>query len=158
MAGMPDKIAHALAEKFAAFRDRENQLLDELVRYKAVLDVVPCPMVLTDTTGKLVYANESYRRMLGVTLDEVADVGWHDSVMPDDLERITRLWDESVAAKLHQFEDWITYKKVGRVFWRARRLPDGSYAAAIFHPACAFFAFTGTDCPLEGCTNKPGIA
>lgn len=116
-------------------------------------------MVLTSDDGKLIYANKSYCEVVGSTLEEVVENGWHSVISPGDLQRTVALWLKGVEAKTEQFEGWSKYTKAGWLFWRAQRLADDSYAVAVFHPDCAFFtATTAKRCLLPPCGPPPDVA
>ena len=138
---MPQKLAHALAERFAAFRTREDEISAELRTYKAMLDVVPCPMALMTRDGLAEYVNPAYCQMLGVTLEQIVADGWHNVVAEEDRERTVGIWKEVVDNNIANYAAWsILRTPAGSItaYWRSTLLPNGSFAIAIFHPQCAF--------------------
>jgi PAS domain S-box-containing protein len=158
---MADELAHMLAEKFVAFRSREAKSAKELLTYKQVLDVAPCPMALIGKEGATEYVNFSFCTMLGVTSTRVLSDGWLCVVAQDDLERTRALWGAAVAGGLKDIEAWSHLKTaagVHSVFWRAAQLHTGGYALAIFHPKCAFFKHPSggnpPGCAVPGCTTS----
>ena len=146
-----------LAERFVAFRDREEALKAELRTYKSILDVCPCPMALMTRDGLAEYVNPSYCAMLGVTLEDIVENGWHNVVAPEDLERTAKNWEKVVKNQLHDFASWSLLKTptgVIKAYWRTTLLPDNGYVIVVFHPECAFLRDQGF-CLFSA--NEPGV-
>jgi len=80
----------------SAFR----KLMDEVARQRAELEAVndasPLGLFHADTEGRIVYANEAYRRLLGITPGEtLADV-WPARLHPYDREAALAGWQDAV--------------------------------------------------------------
>ena len=154
---MPMHLAHALAARFSEIREREAIVAAELVAYKELVDLSPCPMALSTKDGVIVYVNRSYREMLGVELEDAVVNGWHTLVAEHDLERVKSIWQNTIASGQEEVISYVVFKtpKFGEmtVYWKARLLPANGYAIAIYHPGCKFLETeTGqtvvTRCPI----------
>lgn len=137
---MPEQVAHMLAERFVAFRDREKSLVAELRTYKAVFDVTPCPMLLATADGLVAYANPSVCVLLNTALPNLAVEGWFSYVADADAPRLKEQWAWIVKDKIPYFSATVTLKADKgplTIVWRATRLPDGGFTVAMLHPDCA---------------------
>lgn len=138
---MPNQLAHALAERFVEIREREQIVAAELTAFKELVDLSPCPMVLSTKDGVIVYVNQSYLDMLGVPLESVVVNGWHNLVADHDRERVVKLWQDAVREGRSEVISTVTFKTPeGELlaYWKARLLPGNGYAIAVYHPGCRF--------------------
>ncbi|MDE2204498.1 MAG: diguanylate cyclase [Burkholderiaceae bacterium] len=92
---LPDASAEIDAVS-TAFR----KLMDEVARQRAELEAVndasPLGLFRADVEGRIVYANEAYRRLLGLTHEEaLADV-WLTRQHPNDREAAMTGWHEAI--------------------------------------------------------------
>jgi PAS domain S-box-containing protein len=137
---VPKQLARQLAERFTELREREAAIAAELNAYQALLDLAPCPMVLTTCEGAVVYVNRAYCEMLSTTLEEAAVNGWLQKVVAEDRERVWTAWQRVVSNKEVRIFDNITFEtKSGplKLFWQAVLLAQNGYAAVLYHPGCA---------------------
>ena len=66
----------------------EQQLYAERERYRTLIEQIDIGIFRSDADHGLVFVNEQYLRMMGVTAAELAGFGWHDRVHPEDRERV----------------------------------------------------------------------
>jgi PAS domain S-box-containing protein len=81
-----------------ALRKSEQELRD-------VIDTIPATVWSTLPNGSNTYVNQHFVEYSGVTAEQTAGSGWKAVIHPDDLERHTGKWMESVASgKPHENE------------------------------------------------------
>jgi PAS domain S-box-containing protein len=151
---MPRQLASALAERFAEIREREEAVSLELVAYKELLDLSPCPMCLSTQDGLIVYVNRSYQEMLGVTLEQVVVNGWHDLIADRDRARVVKIWEDTVREGKSEIVSYVVFKGAqGEItaYWRARLLEGNGYAIAVYHPGCKFLETVSGTKIVEQC-------
>ncbi|ALF89533.1 MULTISPECIES: sensor domain-containing diguanylate cyclase [Ralstonia solanacearum species complex] len=78
-----------------------RKLMDEVVRQRAELEAVndasPLGLFRCDAAGRLVYANEACRRLLGFSHDEAMIDAWLERLHPRDREAVMAGWADAVA-------------------------------------------------------------
>lgn len=92
---LPDASAEIEAVS-GAFR----KLMDEVTRQRAELEAVndasPLGLFRADTEGRIVYANEAYRRLLGLRQEDALAGAWLARQHPKDLEAAVAGWTEAI--------------------------------------------------------------
>jgi PAS domain S-box-containing protein len=71
----------------------EEQLRRSEARFRALADDAPVGMFETDAKGRYVYLNSLARDLVGAEPGAV----WHDSIHPEDRERVRREWSHALA-------------------------------------------------------------
>lgn len=143
MMNKPIQLARALAERFVEIREREQAVVAELTAYRELVDLSPCPMVLSTKDGVIVYVNRSYREMLEVELESVVVNGWHNYVADRDRQRVIDLWQKAVKEGQTEIISTVIFKTPKGelpVYWKARLMEGNGYAIAIYHPGCQFLS------------------
>jgi PAS domain S-box-containing protein len=85
--------------------DAFNKMLDEVESrsraletseklYRAIGESINYGVWVTDAEGRCIYASESFLKLLGMTMAQVADDGWGSVLHPDDLEDTMAAWKE----------------------------------------------------------------
>ncbi len=103
------QLAHNLAAHFITSREQLNTVSAQLKLYKDVSDASPVPMVITDLSGSLVYANPAYLRLLGGCLSDVLGDGWHRYVSKEWIATVSDHWLSEVAKESTHINGRITY-------------------------------------------------
>jgi PAS domain S-box-containing protein len=75
-----------------------NVLIDDLERYKLLVDTFNQATWETDASGQVVKDSPSWRTYTGQTYEEWIGYGWLNAVHPDDREYAERQWKEAVTA------------------------------------------------------------
>ncbi|MBM3534205.1 MAG: PAS domain S-box protein [Alphaproteobacteria bacterium] len=65
-------------------------------RFRALAETVPAGIYRMDSSGLLVFANEVWRRITGLTNEAEAATSWRAAVHPEDAGRIAKAWIEAV--------------------------------------------------------------
>jgi PAS domain S-box-containing protein len=86
------------------------------VRYRALIEVSPQVVWMTDAEGANTYCNQYWYEFSGLTMEQTAGWGWASIVHPDDVAKATEEWRKSVA----RGQDY-------ELEVRFRRASDGEY-------------------------------
>ncbi len=77
-------------------REREHERtrmeLESLRRYQNLANAIPHLLWKTDAFGALLYCNSGWRSYTGTDLLDSADNKWRDSIEPDDLKHLLKIW------------------------------------------------------------------
>ncbi len=73
------------------------ELRESEYRHRIMGEVIPYGVWLTDPTGRARHISPSWCEMVGRTLEEVQDLGWLDTLVPEQRPRVQELWTRSVA-------------------------------------------------------------
>ena len=65
-------------------------------RYRTLTSVAPVGIFHTDAQGLVIYVNEKWCEIGGMSSEEAMGTGWHAALHPEDRERIAVEWDEFV--------------------------------------------------------------
>ena len=85
--------------------DAFNNMLDEVQAraraletseklYRAIGETINYGVWVTDADGRLIYASDSFLRLVGMTLQQAADEGWGKVLHPDDADDTLEAWRE----------------------------------------------------------------
>jgi PAS domain S-box-containing protein len=110
--------------------DAFNNMLDEVQAhsraletseklYRAIGETINYGVWVTDADGKLIYASDSFLRLVGMTLQQAADEGWGKVLHPDDAGDTLEAWRECA--------------RTGNLWYREHRYlgVDGKYHALL---------------------------
>lgn len=79
-------------------RAAESRLRASESRYRGLMANVPVGVFLADGEGELLYVNDTWAELTGLTPGEAVGRGWLQAVHPDDRERISGSWFISTGA------------------------------------------------------------
>lgn len=83
---MQGNIALSLLEKFQS--DRE-----QIERYAALVELCPLPaFVVSHDDMSIVYVNPAYEALTGRSAQEMKQLGWLQTIHPDDRENVVSTW------------------------------------------------------------------
>jgi PAS domain S-box-containing protein len=110
------RVAAELEHQMADFELRESQK-----RYVTLAEASPIGIFQTDIYGNIIYANQKYCNILGLTLGEALDNDWLRYVYPGDQKSIIGLWKKAIKSqKTFEYEfrfillngliSWILFK------------------------------------------------
>ena len=66
-----------------------------LLRVEALELGAQLPVVTCGATGELLWASQPYLALVGTQLTALIHQGWASCIHPDDLERVTKLWQQA---------------------------------------------------------------
>lgn len=94
----------------------QDHTIEKIKEFQFLGDSIPEIIYTAEPDGAITYYNQYWYDFTGLTLGETQGWGWEAILHPDDLERCTRVWKESVrTGNLHEVE------------YRLRRAADGVY-------------------------------
>ena len=109
-------ISAPLPQQLIVARPEELEPLQSEARYRALIELSPQVVWMTDAEGANTYCNQYWYEFSGLTIEQTAGWGWASIVHPDDVAKATKEWRKSVArGKDHELEV------------RFRRASDGEY-------------------------------
>jgi len=74
----------------------EGALASSQVRFAALTQASPTGVFQTDPAGTVIFVNDQWCVMTGLTPEQAADSGWNQILHPDDRDHIPDLWLQSV--------------------------------------------------------------
>ena len=106
-------VWHDLTERKKA---EERLRLDE-ERFRAISDISPMGIYVTDVAGQATYLNERWGELAGMSVAAALGGGWAACLHPDDRSRIGEAWNYAVASG-QRFSHQYRYRHAdGRVVW-----------------------------------------
>jgi PAS domain S-box-containing protein len=75
----------------------EIALRESEERFRQLAAAAPVGIFRTDTSGRCTYTNSRWQQMAGLTLEQSLGYGWSSVVHPQDVERVVREWQATVA-------------------------------------------------------------
>ncbi|MEP7151610.1 MAG: PAS domain-containing protein, partial [Nitrospira sp.] len=79
-----------------AQREAETALRQSEGLYRAIGESIDYGIWVCDAEGRNTYASESFLKLVGLTQEECAAVGWGRALHPDDMARTISAWNECV--------------------------------------------------------------
>ncbi len=97
-AGNPVRMAGAVRD-ITIRKQAEDALWKSERRFHTLARVSPVGIFYTDAQGKVLYVNERWCEMAGLTPNQAA-ADWLQAIHPDDREQVLRKWNKAVQANL----------------------------------------------------------
>ena len=108
----------------------EEALATSETRYRVLADLNPQAIWMGAPDGSITYANQNFLDYIGVTIDELAGLGWLDAYYPGDRQRVLQSWTHSVTTGVdYDIEARMIRARDGHVRWwwlRAQPVRDDS--------------------------------
>lgn len=83
-----------------SLKDQINKLSISMVRLHTRMTALYAyneqPVFESDSSGKCLWINRAYCRMIGSTPEEVYGNGWRNYILPEDLKEVSEKWDEAI--------------------------------------------------------------
>src|SRR5271154_5886088 len=76
----------------------EQELATSETRYRVLADLNPQAIWMGAPDGSITYANQNFLDYIGLTIDELAGLGWLEAFYPRDRQRILDSWSRSVSS------------------------------------------------------------
>jgi PAS domain S-box-containing protein len=80
-----------------ARKKNEEALVASEARYRVLADLNPQAIWMGAPDGAVTYANQNFLDYIGLSIEDLSDVGWLNAFYPDDRERVSQSWSRSVA-------------------------------------------------------------
>lgn len=77
-------------------RRRECTLLGSELRYRSLVEALPCGVLHTDADGACVFVNSRWEQITGCPQQEALGEGWMGCIHPDDRRPVIRDWQEAI--------------------------------------------------------------
>jgi len=84
-------VADITARKQGEVALRNSELM-----YRAIGESIDYGIWICDADGRNIYCSESFLNLVGMTQEEVSDLGWADLLHPDDVEQTIAAWKQCV--------------------------------------------------------------
>ena len=94
----PDDSSGLLAPGTDDPESSMRELRDQEIRFRTLADSVPAGIFLTNAEGHLIYVNERWTKITGITMNEAFQRGWLDPIHDDDRDRVAEAWDTFVTS------------------------------------------------------------
>lgn len=92
-----EQINQQLLSEISERQIVEDQLRESEQRYQTIATISPVGIYRTDASGKVLYVNEYWCKMAGMTQNQALENGWIAALHPEDRERVQTEWLQSVA-------------------------------------------------------------
>lgn len=120
-ASIPDDLP-AHRETLAALRASE-------ARFRAMSDVSPLGVFVSDRDGNCIYSNAAYQKISGLTFEQTLGTNWSAAIHPDDRRRVMEEWSKATRGNLPLNAEVRFLRSDGSVVWtrlNAAAMVDGS--------------------------------
>ena len=74
----------------------ESSLRESEHIYRAIGESIDYGVWVCDPNGRNIYASPSFLKMVGITQQQCSDLGWGDTLHPDDAEKTIAMWQACV--------------------------------------------------------------
>lgn len=94
--GRPSSV-RGMTIDITARKKNEEALVASEARYRVLADLNPQAIWMGAPDGNITYANQGFLDYLGYTLEALGKMGWLNTFLPEDHDRILAAWSHSVA-------------------------------------------------------------
>ena len=95
----------------------EEALSNNELRFRTLTSSAPVGIFQTDREGKTIYVNETWLDYTGMSFSEAIGYGWIASVYPDDLEMLTKGWNDKAVKGVESTSEYRLIDKKGNKKW-----------------------------------------
>lgn len=103
-------IARDITERLKA----EEEIIQSESRFRTLTENAPVGIFQTNIDGNCVYINEYWLEISGFTMAESLGRGWADALHPEDRERVTSEWNNSVENGIEFKSEYRLLSKEGK--------------------------------------------
>ncbi|UCE65423.1 MAG: MEDS domain-containing protein [Candidatus Zixiibacteriota bacterium] len=82
---MLDRQVNEWEKALEVFKESESY-------FRNLVNSAPVALIMTDTSGRCLFANEHWQMLSGLTLQESIGIGWQKVIYPDDVGKIGSWW------------------------------------------------------------------
>jgi two-component system, sensor histidine kinase and response regulator len=86
-------------------------------RYQTLTEASPICIFHTDLSGNCIYVNQRWSEITGLSLAEARELGWANTLHPDDRDRVLAEWYEAAAARLPFKSEYRLVRQDGKISW-----------------------------------------
>ncbi len=86
-------------------------------QFKALTQLSPAGIYLTDLNAKCTYVNERWCEMTGLTFDEAMSEGWSKGLHPDDRDHVFSSWNKTVKSEEKWESEYRFQTPEGKTIW-----------------------------------------
>jgi len=97
----------------------ENALRESEERFRALATKAPVAVYQADESGRLLFINQRWYEMTGLTAEESSGIGWQRAIHPDDLDDLNEKWAAATAAHEEYANEFRIVHKDGSIRWLA---------------------------------------
>lgn len=112
----------------------EEELRNSEQRFRALTELSPAGIYLTDSKGDCLYVNKCWSEMTGLTPDQATGQGWLNGIHPDDRNQVFSAWQQMIEhGKPFALEFRFLATSTGKTTWvyaLAQSLDDSSAGCA----------------------------
>ena len=87
---LPRALRYVIARKMAL-----DALAVSEARFRAISDVSPLGILVTDRQGSCLYTNAAYHRISGLSFEQTLGMNWKGAIHSDDRERVFAEWQDA---------------------------------------------------------------
>ncbi|XWK91290.1 MAG: PAS domain S-box protein [Phormidium sp.] len=97
-----DELGQPLRSLGVLLNISDRKRMEEALRqseemFRSVSEFSPVGIFLCDVTGKCIYSNTCYQKIVGASREEVLGDGWKEFIHPDDRQWVFQYWSDIVA-------------------------------------------------------------
>lgn len=96
---------------------RTRQIGESERRFRTLAEASPTGIFRTNAAGNILYTNNAWSQMTGLTHEEVKGARWLDEINPVDAEKVRRLWEDFIDDRRIFRESFQIRHKDGRLCW-----------------------------------------
>ncbi len=112
-----NNMVDKLAQESEMRKQVEKELRKSEEKYRILTEIAPVIIYQTDKDGKCVYANPTWCKHTGLTLEETLGDGWLNGLHPDDKEMIFDNWNKMVKSDGEWGIEYRLLNKNGDTIW-----------------------------------------
>ena len=102
-------------------RKAEEQIVKNEKLFRDLASNVPVAIFQTDSLGSCNYVNEEWLKYAGRPFEEALGYGWINAIHPDDRERVTKEWKQSVETGNEFVSELRFLDKENKITWLSAR-------------------------------------
>jgi len=103
---------------WAAYQVRVRQLRNEEKKFREAVETMPALAFIAMPDGQRTFVNSRWVEYTGLTEEQALGWGWQAAVHPDDLSRVLKIWQESLASgNALEYEARLLRRKDGDYRW-----------------------------------------
>lgn len=113
----PDSAAVIAHVDITRSKLAEESLKTSEERFRSLCTCSPLGIYQTDAEGRMLYTNESWQKISGLTHTESLNEGWLRSIHPEDRDTVLRMWKKSIEEKDFYRQEFRFVTKDNEVRW-----------------------------------------
>ena len=98
-------------------REAEQRIRESEEQFRLLTSTSPVGIFVTDPNGDCEYVNEAYEEMSGLSLAQSMGKGWLEAVHPEDRQRLSAEWDQSVRNDTPYHSEFRYLRPDGSIAW-----------------------------------------